>query len=220
MALEELQLTLEESDRRGDLLAAHRLSLGEVPRPGYGHDRVAVVLPTLGSGLVRSLRLYHRDGRLLDAADDVVIAESVQVSVVMGTAPPVVTEVGPGLAAPDLVRRLDALDRTEAEYRAMLEEGVSGRVVAPGEDGRAVLRERLRAARGRLRVADPYFGQTSADWWVLEEVTMPTRVLGHGDLRRPAGLARPWADLRAQRWTPRHGKPAIQTASTSGTVAG
>lgn len=189
----ELVLDLEEHDRDGELLSARRLPLADVSLPDRPGDDITVALPTVGRGVTRRVRLYHRDGTLLDAADDVHLVEQINVTgSVMGAgshAAPTTVTAGDNTRHPSLIQRLEAQDRVEGQYAELLAQGADGRVVAVGDDGRGRLRQLLSDAYGSLAVVDPYFGKDQADWDVLEEVSVPVRVLtGKNKSSRPRSL--------------------------------
>lgn len=177
IALWDLVVDLEETDSDGHLLSARRLRLGDIELPDHGAGGVIVRLPTLGSGVTRRIRLYDRDGQLLDQADDIHLVEQIVVRKSINGCEETMTKFGRDLPEPTLIQRLDALDRTDMQYQDLLASGMPGRVILPGTAGRDVLRSRLAAARGGLRVFDAYFGRDAADWGVFNDVTVPIRCL-------------------------------------------
>jgi len=183
-ALWEFVLDLEEADRDGDLLAARRLALAGVPLPAELGGQCTVQMPTFGRQVTRRVRLYHRNGTLLDAANDVHLLENIELSIsldVPGQETMTTTSSVGTSAQPSLPQRLEAQDRIVLQYADWLANGVAGRVVAVGDDGRARLRALLGDARVRLAVLDPYFGSEVADWSLLRDVGVPVRVLTRKD---------------------------------------
>ena len=63
-----------------------------------------------------------------------------------------------------------------------------------------MLKQRLRAARGELRIYDPWFHKPG-DWVVLEEVTVPIRLLGGRNLGPPPASPSKCPSFSAKRWT-------------------
>jgi hypothetical protein len=176
ISLWELVLDLEEMNDAGELLAARRLRLADIGLPEHGADDVTVQMPTMGRRTTRRLRLYDAGGRLLDAAERVVLVESVHLTVGTAGADPTVAVIGND-TDPSLVERLADLDRSEHEYAEMLRTGATDRVVSDQMTGWAQLAKRLAAARGELRIFDPYFGNDSNDWELLRPVDCPIRLL-------------------------------------------
>jgi hypothetical protein len=176
IALWDLVLDLEEFDKQGELVSARRVRLADLPVPQHGADAVTVELPALGPGLTRRVRLYDLDGRLLDTADRIILAETVRLSVTPIGAEPEWHTVGNGGPAPTLITRLQALDEMDEAYRKWLEEGVAGRVVTDMAAGRIIITERLAAARDELLIYDPYLGGDPPEWLVLDRVGCHVRV--------------------------------------------
>jgi len=201
VALWELVIDLEELDGTGALLAARRVPLADLHLPDHGAESVTVRLPTVGRRLTRRLRLYNRQGRLLDAADDVILAEQISIALTVNDIPDRTITVGDN-ATPSLIDRLEALDRSEQQHVELLEAGMPQRVVVNGQDGRRVLSSRLAAARNELLVYDPYFGMDPTDWELFRDVDVPVRLLTSADVAVPAATGRGRA-LSARRWTER-----------------
>ena len=210
ISLWELAIDLEELDQSGNMIGASRLRLADTVLPQHGPEDVLVVLPTMGRKVVRRLRLYDTEGGLLDCADDVHLVEQVNITVEVMGAPStsettMTSRLGSTSAAPTLVSRLSALDRVQTQYRDLLQAGAGHRVVGVGDDGREMLKQRLRAARGELRIFDPWFYKPD-DWVVLEEVAVPIRVLGGGKLGPPPARPPKCPSVSAKRW-PGHAPP-------------
>lgn len=199
-SLWELALDLEEMNDRGELISARRLRLADIELPAHGADNVTVKMPTMGRRVTRRLRLYDAGGRLLDAAEDLRLVETIHLSVGPIGGQATSTVIG-DRTSPSLVRRLADLDRSEQEHAKMLQAGATGRVVTDQTSGRASIVSRLAAARGELLIFDPYFGDDADDWDVLRAVPCPIRVLTSRTVRTrpPAYLAgkvavRGWSD--------------------------
>ncbi|MFF0486632.1 hypothetical protein [Streptomyces sp. NPDC004435] len=194
-----LEVDLEEIGADG-LLQARRVRLGDLALPSHTAERLTVVLPTLGSGLQRRLRLYDHGGRLLDYVDASHFLERIVVQIVTPEGAAATTTIGAVTKPRDAVTRLSALDVAEDEYTRLLEEGLAHRIADDPDTARTVLKGMLAQARGELWVLDPYFGHTTDDWDVLQQVAVPVRVLtAH---RRNHGVATaasaPAADLYAR----------------------
>lgn len=202
IALWDLALDLEEFDRQGELFSARRVRLADLPVPEHGADAVTVELPALGLGLTRRVRLYDLDGRLLDTADRVILAETVRLSVTPLGAEPEWHTVGNGDPAPTFITRLQALDEMDEAYRKWLEEGAAGRVVTDMAAGLVIIKQRLAAARDELLIYDPYLGGDPQEWLVLDRVSCRVRVLTSRKANVPAGSVPANVELRV--W---QGKP-------------
>jgi len=197
VSLWELVLDLEEMDASGGMLRARRIRLADIALPAHGPGDVMVNLPTLGRRVVRRLRLYDLGGRLLDAADDVHLLESLNLSLNVGGVSET-TSLGDN-SRPTLWHRLEALNRADREHTELLEAGLPGRVVVQGANGLAVLRNRLAPAREELLVYDSYFGTQATDWDVLSDVTVPIRLLT-SMTTVPPGVAPLAPSLTCRRW--------------------
>ncbi len=205
ISLWELELDLEEMNDSGELMNARRLRLADIELPEHGADSVTVRMPTIGRRVTRRLRLYDSGGRLLDAAERVVLVEAVHLSVGPFDAAPSVSVLGDD-TSPSLVRRLADLDRSEQEYVELLRAGATDRVVSDQASGRAGIAKRLAAARGELLVFDPYFGNNGDDWDLLRSVAGPIRVLTSSTVstRPPSHLA---SKVLVRGWRASKGKP-------------
>jgi len=199
-SLWELAIDLEETTIGGDLLMARRLRLADVALPEHGTRDVTVRLPTIRRKVTRRLRLFELDGRLLDAADNVHLAEAVSISVsAIGGKGASTSTIG-NASMPTLAERLGALDQLEREYRDLLQTGLPGRIVGRGDDGKKLLAGRLAAARGELLVFDPYIGKDPSSWDVLRKVTVPVRVITGVNRPLPATLKRRSPAVAVRYW--------------------
>ncbi|MFE5118384.1 hypothetical protein [Streptomyces sp. NPDC056669] len=193
-----LEVDLEEFTDDG-LVQARRLRLSDLALSSQTAERITVVLPTLGAGLRRQLRLYDRGGRLLDSLDASYFVERVVVTASTPEGLTTTTSVGSSPAIVDAVTRLSSLDVAEAEYTRMLEEGLAHRIADDPATARDILRDLLEQARGQLLVLDPYFGHKVDDWEVLRRASVPVRVLTAHKKRgqRITPVASPAANLYA-----------------------
>jgi len=207
VSLADLELDLEEY-AHGDLIGARRVRLGDVMLPelpeGIDEPVIGVCLPTLGPGLHRQVRLYDRDGLLLDTTDRLPMVEQVKVDVqVEGGIPFTITVGNAPIVA--LLDRLARADETDQAYDDLLAAGLAGRIIDSPGHGLPWLAQILAQAPGHLDVLDPYFGWNVSDWAVLNSVAVPTRVLTHRDGRNvispPAGSAP--GGLVARAWSGR-----------------
>jgi hypothetical protein len=193
------------------LASARRLRLGDLDLPAArepvdGLLQVDVRVPTLGTGVARQVRLYDRDGLLLDATDRLWTLEQINMTISSPGSSRAVT-IGDA-HPPDLLGRLQAADTADERYRQLLEAGLPGRIVTDEVAGPSRLHAELARAREELLVLDPYFGWNQADWAVLDDAAVPVRVLtGHGTPGKrgftapPAGMTAT-LDIRTWRGRP------------------
>lgn len=142
-------------------------------------------LPTLGGGLHRQLRLYDRNGVLLDATDRMPFIEQVIVDVQIAGGGAFQVQVG-AAATVAFLDRLTYADETEATYNQMLADGLAERIIDDPLTGLPKLAELLSQAHDHLDILDPYFGWELIDWSVLVQVAVPTRVLAKHDMQPKA----------------------------------
>lgn len=201
-AVWQLTIDVEETDLDGHLVGARRLRLSDVTRPPHGASAVTVALPTLGRGIVRRIRLHGLDNELLDAADDVRLAERVGLSVPKGAE---VSLIGNSRqytgAGSDLGSRLQALDSLDDAYAQMLSNGLAQRIVRTRSDGDATLIDQLAAARGELLVFDAYFGRGGADWSLFAQVNVPIKVLVEDPRIKSPSVGVTAHSLELKRWS-------------------
>lgn len=188
-SLWDLVLDLEECDRDGHLLTARRLRLADLPLPAAGMTRYDVTFPSSGKGLTRNVRLYGLNGQLLDGHDALRLAESIVATFYVEGDQDAAATVHVGDARPpSLTQRLDDLDKSDRAYADMLRAGLSSRIIVNRSGGSRALAQRLTAARGELRILDPYFGAMGTNWDVLDDVTIPIRILTTSDRFQPPPL--------------------------------
>ena len=112
------------------MLRGRRIRLADIALPARGPGDVTVNLPTLGRRVVRRLRLYDLGGRLLDAAGDVHLFESLNLSLNMGGVSES-TSLGDD-SRPTLLHRLEALNRIDAPSFLSRNEKVVGSIPTGG----------------------------------------------------------------------------------------
>ena len=186
-------LELEVQERVGDeLVFAEHLrledtDLGEVLPALYApvsddkKRQVVVHLPTLGRGIVRSVRLTHRDGVLLDERNSMNLAETISFTLtVNGAEQPPVT-IGETRGRQDLVGLLGGVERVRRQYADLRRRGTRNRLFEDPSEGWKALRATLERTQGELLVLDPFF----RNWALLDGLgSPPPRVLigaGGGD---------------------------------------
>ena len=180
-----MEIDLEESIG-GDLTSARRISLGDLdlPEPGKSGGQVRVELPSLGPGLQRQVRLFDRNGLLLDATDRLSMAEQINVQITMGSTAVRQLQIG-HTSAVGIFDRLARAERAEAAYSDLLKAGLPGRLIDDPEHGLPALTSLLSQTRGHLDILDPYFGWDADDWLVLGQAHVPVRVLtGYGEFTK------------------------------------
>ncbi len=196
--LAELEVELEEWV--GDELAhSRRLALGETELgEREGAEKAIVSLPTLGRGVGHSARMHHRDGSLLDVTNRSKLVEQIDMKLqfsVSGGEPAEQRITAGHLYTPTVDERVERFDSVERQYRELLEAGLAGRIVTDPATAFDVVHRHLKAARGEVRVLDPYFGADAADWALLAAATLPVRVLT-GWKAQPASMPLSHVDAR------------------------
>ena len=186
----DLEVQIEESVS-GEIVHGRRLRLEEMGADDTrGHSLLTIKLPTLGRGVQRRIRLYERNGELLDFTENVYSVEGVSISVhAMGEVP--VPGLKPAARALDFGDRVAALARVQDDYAKWAKRGTGQLVFGPTDDLRPTLAGRLRQARDRLLVADRYF----SDWALLDGIAIPKRVLmsqGDPPTNAPSDLEVRW----------------------------
>lgn len=191
----ELELEVEEHIE-GDLADCRRLRLADLRLPARVQGRLGVRLPTLGRGIERTVRLYHRDGELLDELVAFNLVERMEGRLTANGSATATVVAGETRPPADVGERLDDIRRVEEQYRSWLGRGAQRRLVA-GRDARDELKRRLQRASDELLIIDPFFGGDKADWELLHAVKAPVRVLTgwrtkSPSVRRPHVEARMW----------------------------
>lgn len=196
MSYSEIEVELEER-LAGEVSHIHRLSLSQLRLTSVPNDASMVVaLPTLGSLVQRRVRLWSRDGDLLDETGYFHLVEQINVNMgVIGSSEVATGTIGI-VADPSLAERLTRAQEVGRQYEQLIAAGMSGRVVASNTDASQVLNSYLSDARSELLVLDPYFGRDSSDWTILDAVSVPTRVL-----TGPTVMGVPPANVAVKRWT-------------------
>lgn len=175
--LADLELTHEEYFG-GELVASVRIRLDDLDTSAVDdRGRCQVTLPTLGRKVAHGLALHTIEGELLDRSGPYPIVERIEMSLEVNghKLPPILT----GLTdpPPKLEERLDRRERITQEIEEVSNRGVQRRMIADREIALARLRGQLGRARGELLVLDRYFGQDTDDWRLLDDVSVPVRVL-------------------------------------------
>jgi hypothetical protein len=199
----DLEISIEE-EVAGELVFSEHLRLEDTdltglisellaPAPVPGRKVMSVALPTLGRGIRRTVRLFHRDQGLLDRWDSFNLVERISLSLDVGGGPQPPTVIGETRSPQDIVAFLGAVERVRQQYVDLRKEGTKNRIFDSIVEGRPELRQMLERARGEILVVDPWFG----DWTLLEDIgDQPPRVLIGGGAPDPpstfAGRARRW----------------------------
>jgi hypothetical protein len=129
-----------------------------------------VHLPTLGSGVNRTVRLFGRSGEFLDASGDrfpVIQSVSIALSIVDAQSSPLVTTVGTEAPVPELVLMSEAVKRVESQYAESRVSGAETILLDENADVHKEIKNRLKGSRGTVRILDRYFGKNPLDWSML-----------------------------------------------------
>ncbi|MFC9228295.1 hypothetical protein ACFTZI_04895 [Streptomyces decoyicus] len=185
VALADLEIDIEEyvADGRPQ---ARRLRLADLKLPAIPAGTSAeVVLPTLGSGVSKQLRLCDRGGRLLDSTGHNHFAQRIVITAAEQTTGTTSTiTVGQQNAPATMVTRLAAAETAEREFQRLLNGGLEHRIFDDQAKPTAALQQILTEARGHLHILDPYFGHKPDDWDALDQVTVPVQVLAQHEKPR------------------------------------
>ncbi len=184
----ELVVELEEF-LDDELVYSRTMRLDETTLPQMTADRrqwMVSSLPTLGVGVSRRVALRHIDGELLDRTGTFNIIERVTTSVhVAGPGQslheaPLAFERTTGLdpAPQGGFSRQPDIDRVISQYEQLLSEGL-GNVIVSGDRDAVIqrLRSELTRARSELLIVDRYFASSSTGWEVLEDLSVPVRLI-------------------------------------------
>jgi hypothetical protein len=176
--LRQLALQFEEFTYAGELVVSERinladLELGSLSRAGSAEVR----LPSMGSKLRYSMSLYAPDGSLLDRTGPYGFLEQIVMRFEVNDAQVSPINIGEPRARPTLEERVSRAEQLKASLNEVARSGTEARVLREYEHGRALLRHWLEAAREYLLVMDPYFGQETTDWELLDGLPVPVRVL-------------------------------------------
>ncbi len=189
--ISDLEVQIEESVS-GEIVHGRRLRLEEMGVDHTrGHPLITVTLPTLGRAVQRMIRLYERNGELLDLTENAYSVEGVRVTVKIIGEQVVEPSATDGTSAVTFHDRAEALQRVGEQYADWSRRGRAKLIFGPQDDLRAALISRLGQARGRFMVADRYFD----DWSVLDSVHLPKQVLmskGEPPVNPPADLEVRW----------------------------
>jgi len=175
--LADLELTHEEFFD-DELVGSVRIRLEDLDTSAVeDRGRCQVTLPTLGRKVAHGLALHTLEGELLDRSGPYPIVERIEMSLEVNghKLPPIVT--GMTNPPPGLEERLDRRERIAEDIEQVIQSGVQARMIADRQTALARLRDQLGRARGELLVLDRYFGQDVDDWRLLDDVSVPVRVL-------------------------------------------
>jgi hypothetical protein len=138
---------------------------------------VAIELPTLGRNVTHELALNTLEGELLDQSGPYPIIERMELALEINgeRQPPIISGITD--PPPELQARIERRDEVRAELREVIENGAQARILADRSIAIERLTDLLERARGELLVMDRYFGQDTADWRLLDGVTVSVRVL-------------------------------------------
>lgn len=178
----DLEVELAEY-RRDELLLCQRIALEdddllEATRNVYEgrgvHDQMGVrlLIPTIGKGVQRSLRLFHRDGNLLDAWDRYSIAEQVTGTFHFGGGVPLVVKSGSAVTRTS-AEYLAAIEHAQSEYRAMRVAGVVSRIHEDRSKATDYLLSLFRSIDSEILILDPFFDE----WSLIQELRVGARLL-------------------------------------------
>lgn len=172
--LAELELDIEEWVGE-EVVVAERLRLEDLDlRDVEDQPRITVQLPTLGRKVKRAVRLYHRDGEMLDEWQPFNIVEAIGLTLTVDGAEQPTTWIGDRREGPELVELLGAAERVRAQFAEMRRGGLVQRLIDDRAAGRRALRRLLERAGGEVTVVDPYL----KDWDLLMGLDgPPPRVL-------------------------------------------
>jgi len=196
----DLEVELEEwAD--GELANSRRLLLGELGLGARaGEQRVLVALPTLGRGLAHEARLYDREGTLLDRTQRSKLVERI-ISTMRVAAENGQTALHTFTAGekvvPAVTERLDRLDRLEQDYRDLMEQGLSERIVRDRNSAITAVHNHLAGAPGEIWIMDPYFGAASGDWDVLRGLNVSVKILTGRPGKSPPSA---FKNVEVRRW--------------------
>jgi hypothetical protein len=198
--IQDLSVSLDEWIN-GELVHSQQVKLEDLDVDHVrGEPNIVIRLPTLGSGVERSVRLHDRHGTLLDASQDQFrIVESVGLTVKaidFGEEHAFTTVIGNREPTPLFLDRSSAIDRVRQQYELLFDHGAKSTLLLPGGNVRNIMGDRLAQARGVLRIVDRYFGKSPLDWKMLDKVTVPIEVLTSKGIPPPptatSGIAVRW----------------------------
>jgi hypothetical protein len=184
-----------------EVVTARRMSLAElVPHLGTEQSPLRLELPMLGAGTSFRVRLWTRDGELLDTSKEMRLLSQLKVTMRLGIDGEDASathsfSVG-GRRTYSLEERLQRFDDMQAEFEAALRAGADSRFIADAAGVTAVT-EALAGATGELLIQDPYFGKDGSSWSLLAGVKVPVRVLTGPDGKAPPAAM---SNVQVRRW--------------------
>lgn len=177
ISLPDLELTHEEL-LDGELVLESRLRLEDLDtRKVDDLGLCTITLPTVGRSVAHGVALHVVDGELLDRSGPYPLVERAQIDITVNgeELPPVVTGISD--PPPELDERMQRAAQVATELERVVRNGVQARMIADRQMALERLTDLLKTARRELLVLDRYFGQSGADWRLLDDVPVPTRVL-------------------------------------------
>lgn len=208
----DLVLTLEEWVQE-ELVYAETVSFEQLPDidRNRGQSVLRVSRPTLGTQVRRQLRLYDREGNLLDATNRFWVIEGITLDLHVqtnGAQISIPVQIGQLPLVPSVLERAADIQRVQSERTAIFNAGATSTVVPKTTDVHRLMRSRLSQARRWLHVVDRYFGKDSRDWSLFDDVTVPIQVLT--TVQPPKAPNSSTRSLEVRRWSnrpyPFHGR--------------
>ncbi len=177
ISLADLEITHEEF-LDGELVSAMRIRIEDLDTSEVdGKGRCTVAVMTIGRSVTHGVSLHTADGELLDRTGPYPLAERIEATLTIdGTElPPVV--IGRTDPPPPLDERMRRSEQMATDLEDVIRNGVQARIIADRAQAITTLESLLAGARGELLILDRYFGQDTEDWRLLDDVSVPVRVL-------------------------------------------
>jgi hypothetical protein len=164
--LKSIRLSLEDMDLRSESIDMYR------QRGKIEHTELPVKLPSIGRKVRRSLRLFHRDGHLLDLWPDYVIAETVRLGISVDGSEPTYHTIGEVVtrSSADYLSELRDMD---AAVRSLREEGTVTRLYESNAEAFKHLDVLFKSIDAEILILDPFFDK----WELIEGLRSGARVL-------------------------------------------
>lgn len=134
-------------------------------------------LPTVGRGTASRVSLTTREGALLDRIGPHPLVESIHIGLTTNgqEQPPIV--IGNKSPPPGLEERAARQQQVAEQVASLASQGAEARQLVDRVAAEERLKLEISSARGELLVHDPFFGQDRDDWRLLDDVSVPVRVL-------------------------------------------